>query len=209
MRKLSGIRLNAGMLFAAAYIFCSPVAFAQTEQAAAAPAATTLSIAIVDVDEVMKNSVAAQSMRTQIEAFQKTFRDEIAKEESKLRARQQELQKLAPKTPPEQMAEKARAFDKEVADFRNKAELRSRALDKSYSDALETINKAMFEAISDQAAKNGNNIVMSRAQVMMFDETMNITKGVIEDLNKKLDKVTVEKPKVETPAAPAAAKPQK
>lgn len=200
MKVLSGIVLGAGCLLAATMATTGP-AFSQTVPAPA--------IAVVDVDGVLQQSTAAKSARTQIERFQQNFRDEVSREEAALRNRQQELQKASKTLTPEQMAEKARDFDASVAEFRRKAELRSRALDKAFGTAMSQINDSMIEVVRAAASVHGANLVLPRTQVMLYDESINITREVADGLNQKLPNVTVPAPRIEDPAAPAASSKKK
>lgn len=214
------------LLAVALFLSVPGIAAAQT-----APAAKLQpSIAVVDVETVMKGSTAAKSVRDQVDHYQGGFRDEIAKEEEKLRKREQELRALekqildlrgqvqSGKLTQAQMTQKVQAhdkklqeyekkkqgFDKEVNAFRMRADAIGRALDQSYSAAMEKVTKAMVDVVRDVATARGDNIVMPRTQVMLYDESMNISTLVLDALNKKLPNVTVDKPKVETPAAPAS-----
>ncbi|MEA4839194.1 MAG: OmpH family outer membrane protein [Rhodospirillaceae bacterium] len=202
MTNPSGVRLLAGCLFTASALLLSQPSWGQGAATPPAP-----SIAVVDVDGVLQQSTAAKSARTQIERYQQSYRDEVEKKESGLRAKQMELQKQSQTLSQEQMIERARAFDADVAAFRREAEMKGRALDKSYGAAMEKINKALIETVGEVAQAHGANVVLPRTQVMLYDEKMNVTKEVIEGLNKRLADVTVPAPQVE--AAPAAAAPKK
>lgn len=202
MTNPSGVRLLAGCLFTASALLLSQPSWGQGATTPPAP-----SIAVVDVDGVLQQSTAAKSARTQIERYQQSYRDEVEKKESALRAKQLELQKQSQTLSQEQMIERARAFDGDVAAFRREAEMKGRALDKSYGSAMEKINKALIETVGEVAQAHGANVVLPRTQVMLYDEKMNVTKEVIEGLNQRLPDVTVPAPQVE--AAPGAAAPKK
>jgi Skp family chaperone for outer membrane proteins len=206
----SGIRLAAGCLVVAALSVSGRPLYAQTPpqpqpQAAAASVAAPVSV-VVDVDQVMRDSLAAKSARGQIEKFDQNFQAEGAKEESALRNRQKELEGLRSTLPQDQFMEKAREFDRSVAEYQRKSVMRRRALDRSGNAAMVQVQQAMVNAAGQVAVSHGANVVLARTQVLMFDEKMNVTKETIDILNKTLSHVDVPtpKPEAESDAAPEA-----
>lgn len=195
--KFSTRRLAAGCLVAAALSFVQAPAQAQDAGGGGSALGTPL-IAVVDVDLVMQDSSAAKGVRAQIDKFQQSFQDEMSKAEAGLRAKQQELDGERKSLSPEVFAEKVRAFDASVADFQRKGLLRRRALDKSYGVAMGQVQDAMVDTIRNVATARKANVVLPRAQVILFDDGMNISKEVIEALNKRLPHVDVPAPKVES-----------
>jgi Skp family chaperone for outer membrane proteins len=202
--KSSTRRVVAGCLFVAALSLSQGAAVAQE---AAAGAIASPVIAVVDVDQIMQDSSAAKGVRGQIEKFQQSFQEEMGAEENGLRTKQGELDGLRKTLPQEAFAEKVRAFDASVAEFQRKGALRRRAIDRSVGQAMGQIQEAMIEAVRVVAGVHGANIVLPRTQVMMFDEKMNITKEIIDAMNKKIPRVDVPTPKVEAESASAKKKP--
>ncbi len=174
---------------------------APTTGAAALPAPV---IVVVDVDQILQESVAAKSVRSQADKYQQSFQDETSKEETRLRATQQEIEQQRKTLSPEAFAEKARAFENSFGDYQRKVNARRQAFSKSVSIAMGHVQQAMLEATQQVTVARGANIVLPRTQVMLFDDKMNATKDIIAVMDKKLTHVDFPAPKVEPEAAPPA-----
>jgi Skp family chaperone for outer membrane proteins len=154
-------------------------------------------IAIIDVDQILQESVAAKGVRTQADKYQQTFQSEMSKEEAALRATQQEIDQQRKTLSQDAFAEKARAFDANVAEFQRKGLARRRAFDKSFNTAMGQVQQGMLEATQQVATNHGATMVLPRSQVVLFDDKMNITKEIIVVMDKKLPHVDFPAPKVE------------
>jgi Skp family chaperone for outer membrane proteins len=170
---------------------------------AAATIATPV-IAVVDVDQILQESVAAKGVRAQADKYQQTFQSEMSKKEATLRANQQDIDQQRKTLSQEAFAEKARAFDASVAEFQREGLARRKAFDKSFNTAMGQIQQTMLEATQQVASSHGATMVLPRSQVVMFDEKLNITKEIIVAIDKKLPHVDFPTPKVEVESATPA-----
>lgn len=162
-------------------------------------------IAIIDVDQILQESVAAKGVRAQADKYQQTFQAEMSKEESTLRSTQQDIDQQRKTLSQDAFAEKARSFDASVAEFQRKGLARRRAFDKSFNTAMGHVQQAMLEATQQVASSHGATVVLPRSQVVLFDDKMNLTKEIIVAMDKKLSHVDFPAPKVEAEsAAPGA-----
>ena len=157
----------------------------------AAPAFAETSIGVVNVAKIMQSSKAATSVREQMQAKQKSFQAELDAKEKALLAEDQALVKQ------KGSADKA-AFEKKVKEFREKAATEQRAvqskkaqLDKSFAGALEEIQKAVLDIVKQMASEKKLNLVVSSAQVLYGDQSLDITDEVLKRLDSKLPTVAV------------------
>lgn len=157
----------------------------------AGPALADMSVGVVNVAKIMKDSKAASSVRSQLQAKQKSFQAELDAKEKALYAEDQSLAKEQGKT------DKA-AFEKKVKDFREKASKeqhdvqdKKAQLDKAVTAALEDVQKNVLDITKQIAAEKKMNIVLSAAQVLYSDDTLDITDEVLKRLDAKLPNVTV------------------
>ena len=157
----------------------------------ASPAFAETSIGVVNIAKIMKESKAASSVRGQLQAKQKAFQGELDAKEKALQAEDQALVKE------KNTADKA-AFEKKVKDFREKASNEQRAiqskkagLDKAFSGALEEIQKNVLDIVKQVSAEKKMNLVLSSAQVLYGEPTLDITDEVLKRLDAKLPSVAV------------------
>jgi len=159
--------------------------------AIASSALADTTIALINTQEIMHESTAAQSIKEQFDAKQKSFQSEMTKKEESLQKEDQDLGKERAVLSPE-------AFDKKVQEFKNKASAAQREakeknaeLEKALSAAFGDIQKVLFDIVSDIAKEKGYSIVMPTGQLIYADPKLDITKDVLAKLNSKLPKVTM------------------
>jgi Skp family chaperone for outer membrane proteins len=162
-----------------------------------AAAAHPTKMAVVDVQEIMKQSKAASKLRDQLEAQKNTLQKDLSKEEDGLRDQEKELADKRGVLAADAFEQKRRDFQDKVAAFQKKVQERSRDLDQKFASGSSQIRKTMLEAVADVADKNGYNMVFSRADLLIFDKTLDVTDQVLKIVDQKLPEVK--------PEAPAAA----
>jgi len=196
-------RQLAVSLFALAAV---TVPVAAGAQQVAAPQGSAV-IAVLDVDQVYRDSQAGKGVLGQAEKYQQTFVQENTKEEGELRTAQQDLANEQQKKvlSQEAFSERVKEFEAKVGQYKNRSFAREKAFQKSYNTAMGQLQKAMFESAQEVAQAHAFTMVMPRAQVILFDEKMNITKDVVVAMDKKTPHVDFPAPKVEAELEAAAA----
>lgn len=207
-----GCRISAvGALFAALVIM--PLsAHAQAKAQSTAPIPTP-TIAVIDVQVILRDSNAAKGIRTQRDKYWQTYQNEFSKEENALREAEQELGRQRTLLTPEAFMEKRRGFEVQVGEFQRRVQSKRRALDEAYNEAMTVLQQGLIKVTDEIAQERKANMVLFKSQVFLHDQAMEITGSAIERLNAKLPAVQFPTPKekAETPAAtpPTAAKPAK
>ncbi len=112
---MSRLRFAAAFLIGFAALSASS-AFAQNAEKPPVP-----SIAIVDVEGVMRQSLAVKSARSQIDVIAKDLQQEIAEEEEKLRTAEQNLQQQRALLSPEKYAQERQALQERAAALQQRA----------------------------------------------------------------------------------------
>ncbi len=177
------------------------MAFAVTPGADAAKLQPAV-IAYLDSQKILRESVAAASIRKQIDAYRTTYRGEIAASEKRLRKEEEELKRQRPILSAEAFATKRRNFEDSVATVQRVVQERTRMLDRSFSVAMREVDGAIRKIVSGLTAEWGFNIVVERRQILFAHRDLDITKAVLEKLNETLPDIKVPPPTAK-PAAPA------
>ena len=157
----------------------------------AGPALADTSIAVVNDAKIVHDSKAAISIRSQIQAKEKSLQSDF---EAKRKEFYNEDQSLAK----QQSSTDKAAFDKKVKDFRAKAadaeqdmQAKKMALAKSADAAADELKKNVLDITKQIAAERKYNVVLSASSVMYMDDTLDITDEVLKRLDAKLPTVTV------------------
>ena len=176
----------------AAFLFVGP-AFAQTETSNAKPDGV-VNIAILNLDVIRRQSLVVKGIRSQIEEYRKQFQDDIEKEEKALRDANQELAKKRTILAPEAFAQERRKFEQRVVEVQRLVQQRRQELGKAQSDAMVKVELKLNEIINKMAEDRKIDLVLKRSQTIMVARSLEITKDVLEVLDKTLPKVEVAKP---------------
>ena len=157
----------------------------------ASPALAETAVGVVNFGKITQVSKAATAVQNQVKAKQKAMQSEADAKEKALLAEDQALVKQ------KDSADKA-AFEAKVKAFREKAAKEQRAwqdkkvaLNKSTAEALDTIQKSLIDIVKQVAAEKKLNLVISSAQVLHSDASLDITDEVLKRLDAKLPTVAV------------------
>lgn len=147
------------------------------------------SIAIVDVEGVMRDSLAVKSARSQIDVIAKDLQKGIAEEEETLRAVERTLQQQRAILSPEKYAEERQALQQRAAELQQRARNLRQTLDRGMAQTMQRIQIVLFEEIGKLAEEMGVNLVLPRSQIVVAVEPFNISKLALERLNARLTEV--------------------
>lgn len=172
-------------LFAAC--FMAAAAFGATAQAQTA----TTKIAVVNIQEIMRDSTAAKSVREQLDSKQKAYRAEMEKQETSLRKEEQELAKQRSVLAADAFEKKLREFQTKFTSAQKDVQTKKGALDNAFGQALNDIQKAVYDIVSGLAKERGYTVVVPTSQLLYAEPGLDISKEVLEKLNKQLPKVSV------------------
>jgi outer membrane protein len=154
-----------------------------------ANAAGALQIAIVDVEKILAESKAAQSLQTQLQAKKEAFQKEFSEKEKQLKASETALLKEKEKLTPEEFAKKGKAYSETLIQT-NKDFQKSRAsLDAGVSRAMKELRKGIVEAAAKVANDKGYEIVLTRESVLIAEKALDITDDVLKAINEKVTNI--------------------
>lgn len=177
MKKISiyGLMASAFMLFAA------PVMAEDAKP----------TIAVVNIQQVMKDSTAAKSVREQLENKQKSFQSEISKKEEDLKKEDQELGKQKSVLAKDAFEAKVKSFREKATNMQKDVQSKKAMLDGAFERSLNDIQKVVTEIIADIAKEKGFAVALPTSQILYADKTLDISSEVLDRLNKKLAKLDV------------------
>ena len=173
---------------------------------AAAPSAAPmpLTVMVVDVQALLQNSKAAKMVRGQIEQKRNEYTKEISDQEESLRAERDSLQRQQTSMPAEALNQKGREFQQKVNDLERNVQGKRQALEKSNGEALSKIQEEMLKIIADIAKQRKANLVFQRADLVLFDQSFDVTDEVLQKLDEQMPALTVNFVAPVPPPAPGA-----
>ncbi len=168
-------------------LFTAIAAFALMAQ----PVFAETAIGFVNVSRIMQDSKAATSVRSQLQAKQKAFQTELNNKEKELQAEDDALVKQKDKVEKDAFDKKVKAFREKAAGAQRQVQEKKAQLDKAFGGSLEEIQKSVLEIVKQVAAEKKLTLVVSSAQVLYGDASLEITDEVLKRLDAKLPTVAV------------------
>jgi outer membrane protein len=163
---------------------------------------TGLTVMVVDVQALLQNSKAAKMVRGQIEQKRNEYTKEISHQEETLRSERDALQRQQASLSADQFNQKGREFQQKVNDLERNVQGKRQALEKSNGEALSKIQEQMLKIIADIAKQRKANLVFQRADLVLFDQSFDVTDEVLQKLDEQMPVLTVN---FATPTPPPAA----
>lgn len=148
-------------------------------------------LAVVNIQQIMRESKAAESVREQMKAKQKNFQTELDKLEKELQTEDQELAKQRSVLSQEAFEKKYQDFRQKAADGQKEVRTKRAALDKGFTQALSDIQKKVLDIVDTISKDKGYNAVISTSQMLYADPELDITQEVLSKLNSELPSLTV------------------
>jgi len=172
---------------------------------ASLPTPQNLDVMVVDVQALLQNSKAAKMVRNQIEQKRNEYTKEISRAEEALRAERDALQRQQGSLSAEALNKKGREFQQKVNDLDRDVQSKRAALEKSNNEAMTRIQQTMLKIIADLARQRRANLVLQRTDLVLFDQSFDVTDAVMQKLDEELPVLTVNFATPEpVPAASAA-----
>lgn len=152
---------------------------------------SSTSIAVVDVRALLSDSKAAKSIEGQIQKKRDGFLKNLAKEEKELRDLEKELIDSKDKSSPEEFAKKRKSFEEKLLATRKEAEEERRDLEKIAAKASDQLRDEITKVVEGIVKEKGYDLVLSSQNVVVGNNTLNITKEVMDRLNKDVSSISV------------------
>jgi Skp family chaperone for outer membrane proteins len=158
----------------------------------------TPKIAIVDMQAILRESLAAKAAREQMDTIARKEQAVLAEEEKQLRARDQALQQERALLTPELFTERQRKLQSDVATLQRKSRNLRLTLDQGLRRTLDQIQLILFDELRKLSNELDLNLILSRSQIVIAVDDFDITKSALERLDKRLPSVELSLEKPET-----------
>jgi Skp family chaperone for outer membrane proteins len=186
MREIKWTMRTAGLALIAMLAIGMAPALAQK--------ATPATAALVDSQKIFRSALAFKNAREQLDKVRAGYQTEVAKEEEKLRAEEQELTRQRAVLAPEAFDAKQREFQRRVAEVQRQVQERSRALEQSFNNARSEVGKVLVAIVTEMANERKLDLVLDRGQVVYGGDKLDITDEVLKRLDQRLPNVKVTVP---------------
>lgn len=167
------------------------VTFSAFSPAQAADAKAEPKVVVVDIQRIMRDSLAAKDLKTQLESQRNSYQSDIKNKEDKLKKEEDDLGKQKNVLSKDALTQKQKSFVDEINNVRKDVEEKRVKLDNAYKQALNEIQSAVQDIINDMAKEQGFNLAIPTSQLVYADKSFDVSDEVLKRLDKKLPKVSL------------------
>jgi len=162
-------------------------------------------IVIVDVQQILRDSLVAKNVQAQMTQRTDRYTKEVADQENELRRTQDELERQRTVLSTDAFNTKMRDFQQRYDALDHGVQATRQALQQSYNDAMTKVENTALQIIADLAAERKANLVVTKAAVLFTAQGLDITQEVIRRLDEKLPNVALAVPQEPSGGEPAPA----
>ena len=152
----------------------------------------TFPIAVVDMQRIVGQSLAAVKVREYIENKKEEFSLELKNEEEELKAIQEDLASQRSIMPPDEFAVLEGTFRKRVESLQQMVAERNQLLEEMLSKSVQIIQLEAIKIITNIGKEKGLALTLDTSTVVIAANSINISSSVIELLNINLPEVDMD-----------------
>jgi Skp family chaperone for outer membrane proteins len=177
-------------------IFCISISLAQEENLDEnnndLSISQTFPIAVVDMQRIVGQSLAAVKVREYIENKKEEFGTELKNEEQELKTIQEDLASQRSIMPPDEFAELEATFRKRVEALQQMVAERNQLLEEMLSKSVQIIQLEAIKIITEIGKEKQLALTLDTSTVVIAANSINISSSVIELLNINLPEVDMD-----------------
>ena len=151
-------------------------------------------MAVINIEFIRVKAKVAKDIRSQMSEYRKAFREDVENEEQQIRTANDELAKRRPILSPEAFSEERKQFELRLIKIQRRVQERKQALDRSQSVAFKKVQEMLNEIIFKVAQDHNLTLILKSNQVVFWAQALDITKAVLEQIDKQLPSVKVAEP---------------
>ena len=145
--------------------------------------------AIIDIQRVLRESIAVKSLSRDIERRKGQYQGELRKREEALRQADQELARQRSILSAEVYAQKRGELEQRVASHQREARKRKRGLEQLFASGMSKVRNELAKIAKEIAEERRLDLILSKATVVIVKPEFEITEEAVSRLNTRLPDV--------------------
>ncbi len=148
-------------------------------------------LAIIDVQKVLRESVAVKSLTAKIEEQRNKYQGELRAQEETLRTADQELARQRTILSSDAYAQKRKDLEQQVATLQRQVQERKKGLDQLFGQGMSQVQNELANVAKEIAEERGIDLIISRAAVVIVKPKFDISSEALTRLNARLTTVAL------------------
>jgi len=158
---------------------------------AGAQEAQATMLAIIDVQKVLRESVAVKSLTAKIEEQRDQYQKELRAKEESLRSADQELAQQRTILSADAYTQKRKDLEQQVATLQRQVQERKKELDQLFGQGMSQVQNELANVAKEIAEERDLDLILSRATVVIVKPKFDISNEALKRLNARLTTVTL------------------
>ena len=164
----------------------APNAHAQATKTKPAAKPDRLSIAVIDIQLIIRESTAMKAVREEVSRLREALQGEVRQEEGRFREEREKLLRQRGVLTPQAFSRRRNQLVSKFAAVQRRLQGKSRSLEEASAATLREFQKSLFLIVEELAKERGYTLVISRSRVPYAHPTYLETDEVLKRLNAKL-----------------------
>lgn len=150
-----------------------------------------VSIAVVDVQQLMNESNAAKSIQSQGKDLRAKYQRKIKSLENNLKKSEEKVLDAGKAKDQEKFIASRKVFQTDLIDSQREIQALNQKLDKAITVALNKLRDKVISIVDEMTVTNKYDLVITRADVMTVSRDLDITSDVMRKLNSTMSSIKV------------------
>lgn len=149
------------------------------------------SIAVLDVEKIVKDSTAMRDIQAKVTKKQDEYQKEVTKKQKDLEAEQKRIESKKNILAKEALEKETKKFEEKVDDLKAFVDKKQNSLKKASMDSMSKVNDKIKDIIAELSKEKDIDLIVPTSQTLFYKDEMDISAEVLKRLNKKITKVDV------------------
>jgi outer membrane protein len=148
-------------------------------------------VGILDVEKIVKESLAMRDIQSKISKKQDEYQKEVSTKQKTLEAEQKKIEGKRSVLSAEAFEKETAAFEKKVDDLKTYVDRKQNSLKKASLESMGKVNDKIKDIIADLSKENDFDVIVPASQTLFYKDSLDVSEEVLKRLNKKITKVDV------------------
>ena len=153
--------------------------------------ANAANIAVLDVEKIVKESVAMVDIQKKVTKKQEEYQKEVNAKQKELEAEQKKLEGKNTVLAADAFEKEMKKFEGKVEQLKELVDKKQNSLKKASVDAMGKVNDDIKTIIAELSKEKSLDLIVPAGQTLFYKDEMDVSAEILKRLNKKVTKVNV------------------
>ncbi len=147
-------------------------------------------IGVIDMQRILRESIAVQTLSDQIEELRDDYQAELRLKEEKFREDDLLLSRQRAILAPEFYTQRRSELEKRAAELQRNFQERKKELDRLFGQGMSQVQQVLIQVSQEIASEKGLDLLLAKSTVVLVKPDLEITEEALARLNSNLPQVS-------------------